>query len=234
MNREGFGRLVAIGSLDAQLEPSQLFRALGSLDPFLHSLLVRLLLELPGAQPRLHLASAYQRLLASFGLDTRPEAHLEMVPWEVLALTNLRFFLSERKQNITRLVGSLLYTTTTTPIAYVPFELVAQELGVPPSDYAYWTARMKTDALQRRWLLEEVAVPLAEHRPENAWQLLWGYDQQALASERANQALAGAARAAQQVAEATSAPTMCAALEPARLPDPSLVLPAAAGVPVAG
>jgi hypothetical protein len=45
-------------------------------------------------------------------------------------------------------------------------------------------------------MLEEIALPLAERYPDDAWELLWGYDQQVFLATRAAAAMQAEAREA--------------------------------------
>ena len=47
-------------------------------------------------------------------------------------------------------------------------------------------------------MLNQVAIPLAEMYPEDAWELLLGYDMQRAISARAGNAVAAAARMAEE------------------------------------
>lgn len=49
-------------------------------------------------------------------------------------------------------------------------------------------------------MVDDVALPLAARYPRQAWELLPGYDQQRLISERADRAIVCAARDADQAA----------------------------------
>jgi hypothetical protein len=49
-------------------------------------------------------------------------------------------------------------------------------------------------------MLDDVALPLVEQYPADAWELVFGYDQQRLMSDRAGAAVARAAREADETA----------------------------------
>jgi hypothetical protein len=61
---------------------------------------------------------------------------------------------------------------------------------------AYWDLHIKEDERHGRWMLNDIALPLARKYPKHAWELLLGYDQQRLFSARAGAAVAAAAREA--------------------------------------
>ncbi|HEX8688123.1 MAG TPA: hypothetical protein VF654_16545, partial [Pyrinomonadaceae bacterium] len=60
----------------------------------------------------------------------------------------------------------------------------------------YWELHIKEDERHGRWMLEDVALPLAAMYAADAWELLLGYDQQKFMSDRAGAAVARAAREA--------------------------------------
>jgi hypothetical protein len=66
-------------------------------------------------------------------------------------------------------------------------------LGLPPDAMTYWDLHIKEDARHGPWMLDDVAIPLAERYPDDAWELLLGYDQQERLSARAAAAVARAA-----------------------------------------
>jgi hypothetical protein len=61
----------------------------------------------------------------------------------------------------------------------------------------YWELHIREDERHGRWMLDDVALPLAERYAGEAWELLLGYDQQKFMSERAGAAIERAARAAE-------------------------------------
>ena len=44
----------------------------------------------------------------------------------------------------------------------------------------YWELHIREDERHGRWMLDDVALSLAEQYPKNAWELLLGYDQEKL------------------------------------------------------
>ena len=60
----------------------------------------------------------------------------------------------------------------------------------------YWDLHIKEDERHGRWMLQDVALPLARMYPRNATELIIGYDQQKFMSDRAGKATAQAVRQA--------------------------------------
>jgi hypothetical protein len=193
--------LLEIASLDGLVEASQLSRTLGGVSNAVQSVLTRLLLEEygMGRLPRKH-SSYFAVMLSELGMDTAPEAYFDRVPWQVLAAINHSFLLSERKRYFLRYVGGLLYTEISVPAAFRAYYACAQRLGLSESAMAYWELHIREDERHGRWMLNDIALPLAQQYPAHAWELVLGYDQQRLFSERAGGAVATAAREADRAA----------------------------------
>ena len=197
----GYRRLLAIASLDGLVEASQLSRTLGGASNDVHAVMTRLLVEEYGGGrlARKH-SSFFNRMLEEFGMSTAPEFYFDLVPWEVLAAINHSFLLSERKRFYLRYVGGLLYTEVSVPAGFENFRAAAERLGLSEAARGYWELHIREDERHGRWMLEDVALPLAAMYPREAWELLLGYDQQMLLSDRAGAAVARAARAADAAA----------------------------------
>jgi hypothetical protein len=193
----GYRALLEIASLDGLVEASQLSRTLGGVGNEVHAVLTRLLLEEYGCGrlPRKH-SSYFAVMLTELGMDTTPEAYFDRVPWQVLAAINHSFLLSERKRYFLRYIGGLLYTEISVPAAFRAYHACAQRLGLCASAMAYWDLHIREDERHGRWMLNDIALPLARQYPAHAWELILGYDQQRLFSERAGSAAAAAAREA--------------------------------------
>jgi hypothetical protein len=184
-----YRRLLEIVSLDGLVEASQLSRTLGGVGDPIHGTMTRLLLEEYGGGRLARKHSTYFRtMLECLGMDPTPEANFEVVPWEVLAGINHSFLLSDRRRLYLRYVGGLLYTETSVPAAFRCYLAAAERLGLPPDAMTYWTLHIKEDARHGPWMLDEVALPLAERYPDDAWELVLGYDQQRAMSARAGEA----------------------------------------------
>ena len=195
----GYRRLVAIGSLDGLVEASQLSRTLGGVGNEVHSVLTRLLVEEYGGGrlARKH-SSYFTTMLVELEMQTEPEAYLDLVPWELLATINHSFLLTERKRYFLRYIGGLLYGELSVPAGFSSYRAAAERLGLSPAATAYWDLHIKVDELHGRWMLDDVALPLAAQYPADAWELVLGYDQQWLMSARAGAAVARSVREAEQ------------------------------------
>ena len=135
-------------------------------------------------------SSFFTVMLKELNISAVPEAHFELVPWEVLATINHSFLLSERKRYYLRYVGGLLYTEVSVPAAFDNYRLAAERLGMSDKARGYWDLHIKEDERHGRWMLNDVAIPLAQMYAANASELVLGYDQQRFMSERAAKATA--------------------------------------------
>jgi hypothetical protein len=193
----GYRRLIEIASLDGLVEASQLSRTLGGVSNDVHAMLTRVLVEEYGGGrlQRKH-SSFFTVMLEDLGMRTEPEAYFDTVPDDVLATINHSFLLSERKRFFLRYVGGLMYTEVSVPAAFRNYRDAAARLGLSEAARGYWDLHIREDERHGRWMLHDVALPLAARYPEHAWELLLGYDQQRLMSARAGAAVARAAREA--------------------------------------
>lgn len=191
MGIAGYRKLLQVASLDGLVEASQLSRTLGGVSNEIHSMMTRLLVEEYGGGrlSRKH-SSFFTVMLKELNISAAPEAHFELVPWEVLATINHSFLLSERKRYYLRYVGGLLYTEISVPAAFDNYRLAAERLGMSDKARGYWDLHIKEDERHGRWMLNDVAIPLAQMYADNAWELVLGYDQQRFMSERAARATA--------------------------------------------
>ena len=191
MGIAGYRKLLQIASLDGLVEASQLSRTLGGVSNEIHAMMTRLLVEEYGGGriSRKH-SSFFRLMLEELDISAIPEAHFETVPWEVLATINHSFSLSERKRNYLRYVGGLLYTEISVPAAFDSYRIAAERLGMSQQARGYWDLHIKEDERHGRWMLNDVALPLAEMYPGNSAELLLGYDQQKFMSNRAGKATA--------------------------------------------
>ncbi|MEW6493258.1 MAG: iron-containing redox enzyme family protein [Cyanobacteriota bacterium] len=201
----GYRRLVAIASLDGLVEASQLSRTLGGVSNEVHSVLTRLLIEEYGGGRlgRKH-SSHFTTMLEELGMQTEPEAYFDLVPWQLLAIINHSFLLTERKRYFLRYIGGLLYGELSIPAAFRNYQAAGERLGLSASAMSYWSLHIKVDELHGRWMLDDVALPLVEQYPTDNWELVFGYDQQRLLSDRAGAAVAQAVREADQTALKTN------------------------------
>ncbi len=198
MTKTGYRRLLAIASLDGLVEASQLSRVLGGASNEVQSMLTRIFFEEygKGILAKKH-SSYFSSMLEEFKMETRPEAYFDLAPWEVLANINHSFFLCERKRNFLRYIGSLLFFEVSVPAAFENYKLAGERLGLSPEATNYWELHIKEDQRHGRWMLDDVALPLADRYPDLAWEMVWGYDQQRFISARASQAIARSVREAE-------------------------------------
>jgi hypothetical protein len=191
MGVAGYRKLLEIASLDGLVEASQLSRTLGGVGNGIHSMMTRLLVEEYGGGrlSRKH-SSFFKLMLEELGINSTPEYYFEEVPWEVLATINHSFLLSERKLFYLRYVGGLLYTETSVPAAFDNYRLAAERLGMSEKARGYWNLHIKEDERHGRWMLNDIALPLAEMYPKAASEIVLGYDQQKFMSDRAGKAIA--------------------------------------------
>jgi hypothetical protein len=197
MGMPGYRKLLQIASLDGLVEASQLSRTLGGVSNEIHAMMTRLLVEEYGGGRlnRKH-SSFFRQMLEELDISAIPEAHFESIPWEVLATINHSFLLSERKRFYLRYVGGLLHTEISVPAAFDSYRLAAERLGMSEKARGYWDLHIKEDERHGRWMLNDVALPLARIYPRNAAELVLGYDQQKFMSDRAGKSVAKAVKQA--------------------------------------
>ena len=199
MTETGYRELLALASLDGLVEASRLSRIVGGASNEVHSTLFRVLMEEYGSGrfARKH-STFFAQMLAELGLHTEPEAYLELVPWQVLASINHNFLLTERKRYFLRYNGGLTYFEVAGPATYSNYLAAAQRLGLSEAAMGYWELHIREDERHGRWMLDDVALPLAERYPNEAWELVLGYDQEKLMSDRASAAVVQLVREAEQ------------------------------------
>ena len=194
----GYRRLLAIASLDGLVEASQLSRTLGGVSNDIHSMLTRLMVEEYGGGRlnRKH-STFFAAMLNELEMKTEPEAYFNLVPWEVLAGINHSFLLSERKRFYLRYIGGLLYTEISVPAAFDNYRAAAERLGMSEAARGYWELHIREDKRHGQWMLYDIALPLAARYPADAWEIILGYDQQKLISERSGASVTRSVRAAE-------------------------------------
>lgn len=199
MTKAGYRRVLAIGSFDGLVEGSRLSRILGGAANEVQSTLTRVLLEEygNGRLARKH-STFFAQMLVELGMHTEPEAYFDLVPWEVLASANHNFLVTERKRYFLRYNGGLMYFEVAGPAAYRNYLAAAERLGLSEAAMGYWELHIREDERHGRWMLDDVALPLAEQYPDDAWELVLGYDQERLMGDRAGAAVVRAAKEADQ------------------------------------
>lgn len=201
MTEAGYRHLLAIASFDGLVEGSRLCRILGGAANEVQCTLVRVLLEEygNGRLSRKH-STFFAQMLTEFGMDTEPEGYFDLVPWQVFACANHNFLLTDRKRYFLRYVGGLTYFEVAGPAAYRNYLAAAQRLGLSNAAMGYWELHIKEDERHGRWMLDDVAIPLAAQYPADAWELVLGYDQEKLMSDRAAIAVVRSIRASEATA----------------------------------
>ncbi|MBW4683035.1 MAG: iron-containing redox enzyme family protein [Microcoleus vaginatus WJT46-NPBG5] len=199
MSETGYRRVLAIGSFDGLVEGSRMCAILGGAANEVQSTLTRVMIEEygNGRLARKH-STYFAQMLEEFGMNTEPESYFDLVPWEVLACANHNFLLTDCKRHFLRYNGGLTYFEVAGPAAYRNYLAAAQRLELSAAAMGYWELHIREDERHGRWMLDDVALPLAEKYPENAWELILGYDQERLMGERAGAAIVRSAREAEQ------------------------------------
>ncbi|ALF52518.1 hypothetical protein ACX27_06130 [Nostoc piscinale CENA21] len=199
MSEIGYRHLLAIASFDGLVEGSRLSRILGGTANEVQCTLVRVFLEEygNGRLSRKH-STFFAQMLTEFEMNTEPEGYFDLVPWEVLACANQNFLTTERKRYFLRYSGALTYFEVAGPAAYKNYLAAAQRLKLSDAAMGYWELHIREDERHGQWMLDSVALPLAEQYPHDAWELLLGYDQEKLMGDRAACAVVKSIRAAEQ------------------------------------
>lgn len=190
MSVEGYRHLLAIASFDGLVEASRMASLLGGAANEVQCTLVRVFLEEygNGRLSRKH-STFFAQMMAELGLNTQPESYFDIVPWEVLASINHNFLLTERKRHFLRYNGGLTYFEIVGPSIYRNYLTAAQRLGLSDTAAGYWELHIREDERHGRWMLEDVALPLAAQYPDHAWEVVLGYDQEKFMSDRAGAAV---------------------------------------------
>jgi len=201
MTESGYRHLLAIASFDGLVEGSRLSRILGGTANEVQCTLVRVLLEEygNGRLSRKH-STFFAQMLTEFGMNTEPEGYFDLVPWEVLACANHNFLLTERKRYFLRYSGGLTYFEVAGPAAYRNYLAAAQRLELSDAAMGYWELHIREDERHGRWMLDDVALPLTDRYPNEAWELVLGYDQEKQMGDRAAKSVVQSIREAEQTA----------------------------------
>lgn len=190
MSLEGYRWLLAIASLDGLVEASRMSRILGGASNEVQAMLIRVLMEEygNGRFNRKH-STFFAQMMAEVGLRTEPEYYFELAPWQLLASINHNFLLTECKRHFLRYNGGLTYFEIVGPSVYRDYMAAAQRLGLSDAAMGYWELHIREDERHGQWMLKEVGQPLAKLYPEDAWELVLGYDQEKLIGDRAGAAI---------------------------------------------
>ncbi|MFB2771529.1 iron-containing redox enzyme family protein [Pelatocladus sp. BLCC-F211] len=199
MSEAGYRHLLAIASFDGLVEGSRLSRILGGTANEVQCTLIRVLLEEygNGRLSRKH-STFFAQMLNEFSMNTEPEGYFDLVPWQVLACANHNFLMTECKRHYLRYAGGLTYFEVAGPATYRNYLAAAQQLRLSDAAMGYWELHIREDERHGRWMLDDVALPLADMYPELAWEIVLGYDQEKIMSDRAAKAVVQAIRQAEQ------------------------------------
>lgn len=199
MTEAGYQHLLAIASFDGLVEASRLSRILGGAANEVQCTLTRVLIEEygNGRLSRKH-STFFAQMLAEFGMHTEPEAYFDLVPWEVLASINHNFLLTECKRHFLRYNGGLAYFEVAGPAVYRNYLAAAQRLQLSDAAMGYWELHIKEDERHGRWMMDDVAFPLVQRYPNEAWEIVLGYDQEKLIGDRAGAAVVKLVREAEK------------------------------------
>ncbi|GAB1540036.1 hypothetical protein NUACC21_27050 [Scytonema sp. NUACC21] len=199
MSEVGYRHLLAIGSFEGLVESSHLPRILGGAANAVQCTLMRVFQEEygNGRLPRKH-STFFAQMLNEFGMNTEPEGYFDLVPWQLLACSNHSYLISERKRYFLRYNGGLTYFEISVPATFRNYVAAGQRLEVSNAAMSYWEVHIREDERHGRWMLDDVALPLAEMYPHDAWELVLGYDQEKLMGDRAARAVVQSIRQAEQ------------------------------------
>jgi hypothetical protein len=190
MSLDSYRHLIAIASLDGLVESSRLCHLLGGASNEIQATLIRVLLEEygNGRLSRKH-STFFAQMMEELNLDPTPEAYLDFVPWEVLASINHNFLLTQCKRNFLRYLGGFTYFEIVGPSIYKDYIAAASRLKLSETARGYWELHVKEDERHGQWMLHDVALPLVDLYPQQAWEILLGYDQDKYMSDRAGNAV---------------------------------------------
>jgi Iron-containing redox enzyme len=190
MTLESYRQLIAIASLDGLVESSRLCHLLGGASNEIQATLIRVLLEEygNGRLSRKH-STFFAEMMVELDLDPTPEAYLDLVPWQVLASINHNFLLTQRKRNFLRYIGGFTYFEIVGPSVYQDYIAATDRLGLSQAAKGYWALHVKEDERHGQWMLHNVSLPLVDLYPQQAWELVLGYDQDKYMSDRAGNAI---------------------------------------------
>lgn len=199
MSEAGYRHLLAIASFDGLVEASRLSRILGGAANEIQCTLTRVLIEEygNGRFSRKH-STFFAQMLAELGLNTEPESYFDIVPWEVLASINHNFLLTECKRHFLRYNGGLAYFEVAGPAVYRNYLAAAKRLQLSDAAMGYWELHIREDERHGRWMMDDVALPLAQKYPDHAWEIVLGYDQEKLMGDRAGAAVVRAIKTAEK------------------------------------
>ncbi len=186
MGKIGYQHLSVISSFDCLLHGKHLWSIVGSTTDELESTSVKVVIQeyANGRLPRRHPMFVAQ-MLTNFGINNYSDKYFNLIPWEVLACVNYNYLLSDRESYFLRYVGGLTCFEVAGATAYKNYQTAEQRLGLSPRPIDNWQLHIQQYQYYKGWILNEVALCLAEIYPNRGWELILGYDQQKLIGDRA-------------------------------------------------
>eukprot|EP00882_Tetradesmus_deserticola_P000240 GHRQ01000267.1.p1 GENE.GHRQ01000267.1~~GHRQ01000267.1.p1 ORF type:complete len:688 (+),score=265.24 GHRQ01000267.1:2028-4091(+) len=202
----GYCHLLAVGSVDGLVEASRQSRVCAGAANEVACAIFRVLMEEygTGRYSRKH-STFYKAMMEELGLDTKEEAYLDLLPWQWLAGANQNFLITERRRHYLRYAGALTFFEINGPSVYKTYLAAGKRSGLSDTAAGYWALHIKEDERHGRQMLEEVALPLVDMYPKDAWEMLLGYDQDRFMGARAGSALVAYIQAADQMARQMTA-----------------------------
>ncbi|EIE20159.1 hypothetical protein COCSUDRAFT_57886 [Coccomyxa subellipsoidea C-169] len=190
MGVAGYKHLLAVASVDGLVEASRQSRVCGGAANEVMCAVFRVLMEEygTGRYAKKH-STFFATMMDELGLCTQPEHYFGLVPWQSLAAMNHNFLLTERRRHYLRYLGGLTFFEVNGPSVYRSYLAAAQNLGLSDAASGYWELHIKEDERHGRQMVDDVALPLVDMYPKDAWEVLLGYVQERMMGERAGAAL---------------------------------------------
>lgn len=191
MGRIGYGCLLATVSLDGLTEAARQSRTLATVGHDITMANFKVMMEeYGGGRLAKKHSTFFTGMMRELDLNVQPEAYLDIVPWQLLASTNFNFMLTNRRRTYLQYMGGLTYFEISGPAAYREYAAAARRIGLSASAYEYWELHMREDGERHGpWMLNDIALKLADMYPDQAWEVLMGYVQEQQMGARAGDAI---------------------------------------------
>lgn len=190
MSLEGYRHLLAVASVDGLVEASRQSRVCGGAANDVACMVFRVLMEEYGTGRfnKKH-STFFAQMMKELGLRRELEWYFDLVPWESLASMNHNFLLTERRRHYLKYCGGLTYFEVAGPSIYRTYLAAANRLRLSDNSSGYWALHITEDERHGRQMVEDVALPLVDRYPGDAWEVLLGYEQEKFQGARAGAAL---------------------------------------------
>ncbi|KAF6254782.1 hypothetical protein COO60DRAFT_1538767 [Scenedesmus sp. NREL 46B-D3] len=167
----GYCHLLAVGSVDGLVEASRQSRVCAGAANEVACAIFRVLMEEygTGRYSRKH-STFYKAMMEELGLNTK-------------------LLITERRRHYLRYAGALTFFEINGPSVYKTYLAAGKRSGLSDTAAGYWALHIKEDERHGRQMLEEVALPLVDMYPKDAWEMVLGYDQDRFMGTRAGAAL---------------------------------------------